>query len=352
MANDNSVSCPHCRAGEPPVWDNELFHFAHLAEGDKLKVCLTPWRENLRRIVRDAAFGQVTATDGLACLVAEVSDRIAARVVEQLTSGAPRLLADGCSGGASTPEQRLAAAHSDERRELRFCDLLRAIELHRQEHGDEYLAVPIVLRVEDVEGELHVGSLYDFEIESHSDEPALVLERARWDWQCDSGPAALAAMLDLSLDGVKPYFLPAYPGYATPSRMLRALSLSARRGRSRYPPAGVTPGHVTASRESSGKGALAIPACGRDAWPRYGLARIQWEGAFKHTRWIGAQRVQHGVDVWDIDLVGSELHADGWCPSEWWINTWTRRCVTADISGPFGFWHITHGFEVERPRSA
>lgn len=167
---------------------------------------------------------------------------------------------------------------------------------------------------------------------------------ANRNWQCDSGPAALAALLDLSLDGVKPHFMPAYPGHATPARMSRAL-----RGigipwalKRQNPP------HAAPTRMGD--------------WPWHGLARVQWEGpwtqadafscwASKHTCWVGAQRVQHGVDVWDIDLLGSELHRDGWCPSEWWSSTWSRL-LTADIPGALGTWYITHLLEVEPPRSA
>ncbi len=39
-----SRTCPHCDAGEPSVWDNELEWFAH-PSGDKLKMCEHPWRE-------------------------------------------------------------------------------------------------------------------------------------------------------------------------------------------------------------------------------------------------------------------------------------------------------------------
>ena len=46
--NDGRVSCPHCLAGEPSVWDGVLFHYAHPA-GDKLKMCHEPWRERCRR---------------------------------------------------------------------------------------------------------------------------------------------------------------------------------------------------------------------------------------------------------------------------------------------------------------
>lgn len=40
-------ACPHCAAGEPSVWDADLFHYAH-PSGDKLKFCHSPWRERCR----------------------------------------------------------------------------------------------------------------------------------------------------------------------------------------------------------------------------------------------------------------------------------------------------------------
>ena len=44
MSDDDLRKCPHCRAGEPSVWDGVLFHYAHPAESDKLKMCVNPWR--------------------------------------------------------------------------------------------------------------------------------------------------------------------------------------------------------------------------------------------------------------------------------------------------------------------
>lgn len=51
MAADASETrCPHCQAGEPSVWDDVLFHYAHPhVDGDKLKFCHEPWRERCRR---------------------------------------------------------------------------------------------------------------------------------------------------------------------------------------------------------------------------------------------------------------------------------------------------------------
>jgi hypothetical protein len=47
IVSNYATCCPHCLAGEPSVWDNVLFHYAHPA-GSKLKACHDPWRERCR----------------------------------------------------------------------------------------------------------------------------------------------------------------------------------------------------------------------------------------------------------------------------------------------------------------
>ena len=49
-----SENCPHCRAGEPSVWDGTLSHYAH-PDGSKLKMCHSPWRDRCRRCSADVA---------------------------------------------------------------------------------------------------------------------------------------------------------------------------------------------------------------------------------------------------------------------------------------------------------
>jgi hypothetical protein len=48
---EETATCPHCRAKEPSVWDDVLFHYAHPhpTDGDKLKLCHDPWRDRCRR---------------------------------------------------------------------------------------------------------------------------------------------------------------------------------------------------------------------------------------------------------------------------------------------------------------
>lgn len=43
------VSCPHCLAGDPSVWDSVLDHYAHPhSDLAKLKFCHDPWRARCR----------------------------------------------------------------------------------------------------------------------------------------------------------------------------------------------------------------------------------------------------------------------------------------------------------------
>jgi hypothetical protein len=60
-ASPTSPTCPHCVAGEPSVWDDGLFHYAH-PDGEKLKVCHSPWRERCRRCSADVADRQAYCT--------------------------------------------------------------------------------------------------------------------------------------------------------------------------------------------------------------------------------------------------------------------------------------------------
>lgn len=50
----STAACPHCVAGEPSIWDDVLFHYAHPG-GEKLKLCHSPWRARCLRCSADVA---------------------------------------------------------------------------------------------------------------------------------------------------------------------------------------------------------------------------------------------------------------------------------------------------------
>lgn len=169
------------------------------------------------------------------------------------------------------------------------------------------------------------------------------LEAAHDAWSCNCGPAALAAICGLTLDEVRLNFGPGWPGYTNPTAMRRALTATGRR--------------FTVQRTDV---PFADPG---DEWPRYGLARIQWEGpwtepgasprwAYRHTHWVGAGPLYDAAGaaipdetcIWDVNTLDI---GDGWAP----LAAWTIRTVpalTRDIPRATGAWHITHAIEVQR----
>lgn len=165
--------------------------------------------------------------------------------------------------------------------------------------------------------------------------------RANADWSATCGPTALAAILDVTLDDVKPLFLPAFPGYTTPTRMYEALRRS----------------------ERTWRGAALMPGGAPLSWPTYGLARIQWEGpwtlsganqrwAYTHTHWVGATRdpdKARTLRIWDVNALGDGSDwrpLDGWLPMPGWVGL--ASLLTRDIKRATGGWHITHSIEVQR----
>lgn len=159
------------------------------------------------------------------------------------------------------------------------------------------------------------------------------VDHAFRDWNATCGPAALAAILELTLDEVKPLFMPAFPGWTTPTRMFEAL------------------------RRSGRKHSAATTSRARTTWPTWGLCRVQWEGpwtqpganqrwAYTHTHWVAAWSAGPAICVFDVNSFEYEDDT-GWLPLE----TWQAAIVpmlTGDIKRATGGWHITHSIEVQR----
>lgn len=169
------------------------------------------------------------------------------------------------------------------------------------------------------------------------------LEHAAATWRCSCGPASLAAICGLTLEEARRHF-PGFRGWTNVTAMREALKSARRRFSIAHP-------HRVASGPS---------------WPRYGLARIQFEGpwtqpganprwAYKHTHWVGVEHRIGEVEVtviWDVNHVdeaipGHTTGCDGWALAEWWALS-TVPYLTADIPRASGGWHVTHAIEVER----
>lgn len=176
------------------------------------------------------------------------------------------------------------------------------------------------------------------------------VDRAHEAWSCSCGPAALAAICDLTLEEVRPHFERdrAFPGYTNPTLMLAALRSVGRKH------------HEIGPQPWADK-------VGRP-WPRLGICRVQWGGPwmnpgvpaaarYRATHWIGVSRLQrmdgtedpNAVCVWDVNQLSNApvSPSAGWAPLAWWSGVLVPR-LTADIKRANGGWSITHSIEVER----
>ena len=154
-------------------------------------------------------------------------------------------------------------------------------------------------------------------------------ERASEQWGCNCGPAALAAILNVTLEEVRPLMLGFESrGYTNPTLMFEALGRSGR----------------------SWNRATCCPL----RWPQFGLARIQWEGPwtqrgvpikarYRKTHWVGASTAgDRGTGVFDINC----MHVGGWIALSAWeehIVPWILREAVPRANGR---WHLTHVIEV------
>ncbi len=158
-----------------------------------------------------------------------------------------------------------------------------------------------------------------------SDEDA---ERAYDEWGCNCGPAAVAAICGLTLDGVRPHMGDfEAKHYTNPTLMWRVL-------------------------DSIG---VRWTVCRSGTWPDRGLCRVQWEGpwtrpgvparaAYRHTHWVGAATRDTGeIGVFDVNALGN---GSGWCSLEDWSSTLVPWILEECVPRADGGWHLTHVVEV------
>lgn len=157
-------------------------------------------------------------------------------------------------------------------------------------------------------------------------------------WGCNCGPGAAAAVCDLTLDEVRPHF--AKVGfeakcYTNPTMMVGALKSIGR------------PWYTLKPGFSSD-----LP------WPRYGLARVQWEGTwtrpgvpmaarYRQTHWVGAHTGSESIGIFDINAMEATSAGDGWVALEEWDGQ-IVPFILKDHNGATGRWHLTHIVEIER----
>lgn len=153
---------------------------------------------------------------------------------------------------------------------------------------------------------------------------------AAWDsWGCNCGPGAVAGVLGLTLDQVRPHLGDFETKRYTAPTLMWAILRSLR---------------------------VRFSLMQRKDWPRYGLARIQWEGPwtrpgvpmaarYRHTHWVGScWHPGRGQGVFDINCMNN---GSGWAALADWEGV-IVPALTAEIRRADGKWHITHAVPIER----
>ena len=163
-------------------------------------------------------------------------------------------------------------------------------------------------------------------------------QKASDTWHCNCGPSALAAISGLTLDEVRPHMGDfEHKGYTNPTLMVDSL----KRVGVKF--------HVRRFTDER--------YCDLD-WPRYGLARIQWEGPwtnpgvpirarYRHTHWVGASIRDRdaAVGIFDINAMGN---GTGWCSLDNWRNVIVPWILKECVPRAAGGWYLTHAIEVHR----
>lgn len=158
-------------------------------------------------------------------------------------------------------------------------------------------------------------------------------QHAAWEaWGCNCGPGALAAVVGMTLDELRPHLGDFEEKRYTDVVMMLGILDSIR---------------------------VEHHAISPVMMPRYGLARIQWEGPWtepdqpaearlRHSHWVGVQStLEHkglpsGFRIFDINAmqVGGWLHYTMWSKR---LVPWILEECEPEANGR---WHITNAFDI------
>ncbi len=153
-------------------------------------------------------------------------------------------------------------------------------------------------------------------------------DRAHHEWGANCGPGAIAGILGMTLDEVRPHMGDfESKRYTNPTLMWEVL------------------------------GRLGVDFKARRVreWPTFGLARIQWEGpwtrpgvppraAYRYTHWIGVKRAAADIGIFDINAIGN---GSGWCSLADWSGILVPMILSEAVPKASGAWHIAHSVEVK-----
>lgn len=168
-------------------------------------------------------------------------------------------------------------------------------------------------------------------IQFSSDEANL----AHREWGCNCGPGALAAVLEISLDQVRPAVEAigfAAKRYVSPTMMRQAIPLAGGR---------IIRRNVVGVRSQR-------------SFPQNGLARIQWTGpwtaaganprwAYRQTHWVATWRIGGGLGGWTLIF---DINAGLQRLTDWEKQT-VPRILTECVPRNDGGWFVTDSWEVQ-----
>jgi len=153
----------------------------------------------------------------------------------------------------------------------------------------------------------------------------MIAANIRWGFNC--GPAAIAAIFGMKIDELRPHLGDfEKKGYTNPTLMFSILN-SIKSGWELLNPT---------------------------AFPKYGLARIQWHGPwmdegvpirvrYRQTHWVGVfQESANNIGIFDINSLNN---GTGWISFEDWKYDLVPF-ITKGIKKANGEWSVTHGIEV------
>jgi hypothetical protein len=164
--------------------------------------------------------------------------------------------------------------------------------------------------------------------------------RAYDEWGANCGPGAIAAVLGMTLDELRPHLGDfERKGYTNPTLMWAVLDWLGIRWRR-------------------------APLDTAHRFPIFGLARVQWEGSwtapgapmrarYRHTHWIGAARIEVTPEVTEICIFDiNAIDIGGWITFDEWstrLVPWLLRQCEPKANGR---WHLTHSVEIELANEA
>lgn len=158
-------------------------------------------------------------------------------------------------------------------------------------------------------------------------------QRAFEAWGANCGPGAIAAIMGLTLDEVRPLMGDfERKRYTNPTLMWDTLGRIGRPwSRMRAP--------LT--------------------WPVHGLCRIQWHGPwmdegvpiaarYRHTHWVAARSAPGAIAVFDINAIS----VGGWLPLKVWGDELVPWIIAEAVPRGNGAWTLTHVVEIAEAAEA